>query len=657
MTRLNILLYSNTAACVSVALLACVGTVAAPHITLSMILCLIAFAIDVFRLKHLPRIAINILSVSALVWIVRTLRYNSLIETFTGAVLLLMAVKMMEEKSGRDYTQILGLAVLAILSAAVVSYVESVVYYSLIISILASAELVLISWFAKQPGALLTTRQTLRTIGGAVLIWVSMLPICLTLFFMAPRARTVITRFQQPASGAPASSGFSDQITLGSVRGIQLSDEIAFRAEAPLLPPRSLYWRGMTLEMFNGTTWLAARGNYGRAPLTAEGETIVQKILTEPGYHRFFFALDVPVQIDGRNVISMRNGNFANADARTSRRLEYTATSRLSSSIMTFIPDRIGNIYLSLPENFMPELRTVTEVITYGKSDREKAEAIMAYLRPPDFEYTLSELPTSSSPLGEFIFSSRKGNCEYFASAMAVMLRQAGVPSRLVAGYQGGEYNSASGYYIVSQSDAHVWVEAWNSEREAWERHDPTPSAAGGAVQAVSKYNLLAFYIDAINYRVSKIFLEYDSDSQWEIWGRLRQIIPNSPALSWVSTRRFFSFLGKQAVLPAIAIAIFFIFIAAQRTVKRRKNRDIALLEDFLRVMKRKGFRKNPCQGLEEFVLLVQNGCVNMPESSETAELARSFVLRFEEFYFRDIPIDPDSETELRSILKRIRAV
>ncbi|MDR1515604.1 MAG: DUF3488 and transglutaminase-like domain-containing protein [Synergistaceae bacterium] len=656
MVRLNTLLFSNTAACISVALLACAGAVALPHIALFMVLCLIAFAIETFGLKRPSRIAVNILSVCALLAIVRTLRYNNVIETFTGAVLVLIAVKMMEEKRGKDYAQILGLVVLAVLSAAIVSYVESVVYYSLLISILAGVEFVLISWFVKQPGALLTARQALRIVGGAVLIWVSMLPICLILFFIAPRTNAVMTQFQQPAR-APVSSGFSDQVTLGSVREIQLSEEIAFRAEAPLLPPGSLYWRGMTLEAFNGFAWLPARRSYSRGPFTAEGQTVVQKILMEPGYHRVFFALDKPVQIEGRNAVSLGDGNFVNTDARTSGRLEYTAHSRISSSMKTFNLDRSRNIYLSLPENYMPELRAVTDGITYGRSDREKAEAVMAYLRPPDFEYTLNELPTSSNPLGEFIFSSRKGNCEYFASAMAVMLRQAGVPSRLVAGYQGGEYNSASGYYIVSQSDAHVWVEAWNSETEAWERHDPTPSAVAGSDQAEAKYNFLSFYIDALNYRVSKIFLEYDSESQWEMLGSLRRVLRNSGSLANVNGGKLFAFLGKLAALPAAAIAMFFIFTAAKKIIKRRKNREIALLHDFLRVMKRKGYEKNPCAGLEEFVDFIQNDRGNMPESAETAALARSFVLRFEEFYFRDISIDPDSETELRSILKRIRAV
>jgi transglutaminase-like putative cysteine protease len=657
--RLNTLLYANTVACVLVALASCAGAVAPSHVTLFLALSLIAFAIDALGLRRPPRLVINAVSVCALLWIVRALRYSNVIETFTGAVLLLISVKMLEEKRWRDYLQILGLAVLAVLSAAIVSYVESVVYYSLLISALAGAELVLMSWHDKQPGARLTVRQALRTLGCAALIWASMLPICFALFFAAPRTRAVMAQFQRPGGSGSTFSGFSDHVTLGSVKEIQLSDETAFRAETPPLPPNALYWRGMTLEAFNGSAWFPMRRSFRNGPFAAEGTTVVQKILMEPGYHRVFFALDKPMHVDNRNAVDMGDGNFTNTDYRASGRLEYTAISSVSPFMKPLDPDRDKRIYLALPEGFMPELREITAGMTYGKSDREKAEAIMAYLGPPNFEYSLSDLPTSDSPLSEFIFSSRMGNCEYFATAMAVMLRQAGVPSRLVAGYQGGEYNRGSGYYIVSQADAHVWVEAWNRDAGSWVRYDPTPSSlASGGAQAEAKYNFLSFYIDALNYRVSKIFLEYDSESQWEILGSFRRAIENSRNLVLEGKGEFFRSLWKLAALAAAAGTVFLAAVAARSAIRRRRDRESALLRDFLRVMKRKGYEKNPCDGLEEFVSSIGGEPSVAPRLGELPvfELARSFVLRFEEFYFRDLPIDTDTETELRSILKKIRS-
>ncbi|MDR0649539.1 MAG: DUF3488 and transglutaminase-like domain-containing protein [Synergistaceae bacterium] len=650
MIRLSTLLYANTVVCALVALASCVGAVAPSSVALFLALSLAAFAIDALGLRRPPRLAINAVSVCALLWALRAMRYNNVVETFTGAVLLLISVKMLEEKKWRDYLQILGLAVLAVLSAAIVSYIESVVYYSMLISVLSGTELVLMSWYDKDPGARMTSRQALRTIGGAALIWASMLPICLAFFFAAPRTRSVMTQFQRPGVET-ASSGFSDHVALGSVKEIQLSEKTAFRAEAPFLPPRELYWRGMTLDAFNGTAWFPMRRNFEGERFEAQGEQVVQEILLEPGFHRVFFALDKPLWIDSANAIDLGDGIFANANARMSGRLEYRAFSSLSPSMKPLDPSGNRRIYLALPEGFMPELREITAAITYGKGDREKAEAIMAYLAPPNFEYSLSDLPASDNPLGEFILSSRRGNCEYFATAMGVMLRQAGVPSRLVAGYQGGEYNRGSGYYIVSQADAHVWVEAWDRDAAAWVRYDPTPSVSSEMAEAETdrKYNLLSFYLDALNYRVSKIFLEYDRESQWEMLGGFRRAIENSGRLAPEETGEFFRYLWKLAALLAATATVFLAAVAARSAMRRRRDREGALLRDFLRVMKRKGYEKAPCCGLEEFVSSIASDIA-------VSTLARSFVLIFEEFYFRDIPIDADTESELRSILKKIRA-
>jgi hypothetical protein len=645
--RLSMLLYANTIGCILAAVAACAGIVDGSRTALFAVLCMTAFAIDVFNLWRPPRMLINFISIAALLWTVRSLRYNNVIETFTGAVLLLIAVKMLEKKSGRDYIQILGLSVLALLSAAVASYAETIIYYSFLISILAGVEFVLIAWYNKQPEAVLPIRKALRTIGGAMAIWALMLPICLVLFFIAPRARTLISPFQQ--SGRRTYSGFSDHITLGAVKDIQLSEEVAFRAETSLLSPNLLYWRGMTLEVFNGTTWYPRRRNFSQGAFTADGQRIHQRIMMEPGYHRTLFALDKPLTMEGANVLTMGNGTFLNVDMRSAGRVEYTAISSLSSSMKPTDRDADRRVYLSVPENFITGLQATVDKITAGMSDRRKTDAIMAYLSQPDFVYSLNDLPVSDNPLEEFIFSSRKGNCEFFATAMAMMLRFAGVPSRLVAGYQGGVYNTSGGYYIVNQSDAHVWVEAWDSETGAWERRDPTPRAVAGSAQGEGKYNLLSFYMDALNYHVSRIFLEYDSESQLEIFSRIREILSNPADSLTKSAETIFSFLRKFFALMFAAFAVFSMCVVAKKIQRREKNRDKALLRDFLRAMKRHGFEKKPCDGLEEFV-----DSIRVESSGANAELVRSFVLRFEEFYFRDIPIDADSETELRSILKKI---
>jgi hypothetical protein len=183
-------------------------------------------------------------------------------------------------------------------------------------------------------------------------------------------------------------------------------------------------------------------------------------------------------------------------------------------------------------------------------------------------------------------------------------------------------------------------------------------SVLRGGEQAEAKYNFLSFYIDALNYRVSRIFLEYDSESQWEILGSFRRAVENSSNLILEGKGEFFRSLWKLAALAAAAGTVFLAAVAARSAIKRGRDRESALLRDFLRVMKRKGYEKNPCDGLEEFLSSIGSEPSSVSRLGELPvfELARSFVLRFEEFYFRDLPIDTDTETELRSILKKIRS-
>ena len=659
------LLGANTAACILISVLACSSTVAPSRIGMFMALFVLASALDVFRLRRPPRLVINIISVGLLIWAVRSLRYrdvDNVITTFTGAIVLLLGIKLFEEKSGRNYLQLLGLSLLALLCAAVVAYDESMIYYYFLLSLLSGIEFVLISWHERQPRAVLPVRATLRAMGGGIAIWAAMLPICLAFFFLAPRPQA-ITQLSQ-AGGDSTFSGFSDHVTLGSVKEIQLSDKIAYRAETQMIQPDMLYWRGMTLEAFNGLTWRQIQRNVYRGPFRPDGAAVTQKILMEPGHHRVYFALDKPLRVESENVFMIGDGNFLNTNSRGSGRLDYTAISIVSPSMTPINPDINRRVYLGLPEGFMPDIEKIVAGITYGKSDREKADAIMAYLAPPAFAYSLDDLPVSENPLAEFIFSSRKGNCEFFATAMAVMLRFAGVPSRLVAGYMGGEYNASGGYYIVSQADAHVWVEAWNGESQSWERHDPTPSAASGGRVAAAKYNFMSFYIDAINFRVSRLFLDYDGESRWEAIDGFRRALGNSGSFLMENKGEIFLSLGKIAAFFASALAAFFLFAAAKKLRHGTKNSELALLDDFLRIMKRKGYGKKPCDGLEEFVSSIESGnlvllSAGKPEErrerDEIAALARAFVLRFEEFYFRDVSIDRDSETELRSMLEKIK--
>ncbi|MDR3321177.1 MAG: transglutaminaseTgpA domain-containing protein, partial [Synergistaceae bacterium] len=630
--RLRTLLYVNTTLCAIIAFSACRVIISSLHSGVFCALFLAAIAVDALKLRRPPRFALNIVSVGILVTAFMTLRYNVVIETFTGAVLLLIAVKMLEEKQSRDYIQILGLSVLALLSAAVLSADETVLYYCFLMSVIAGYELMLITWFGREPEAELTSGAMLRTLGASLAIWLTMAPICLALFLMAPRARTAMVRFQ-PADQRRTFSGFSEQITLGSIRDIQISEEIAFRAETELLPPNMLYWRGLILEIFDGRTWTPARRNPNQGTFSAGGHRVSQRILLEPGNHQILFALDKPIVMQGDNVVQLDDAVFARMNPRNAARIEYTVTSALSPSMKPSNPSANSRRRLNLPPNYSARLRETVRELSRGRSGREIIDAVSNFLAQPEYEYTIDSMQVSQNPIEDFIFSTKRGNCEFFASAMAVMLRMAGIQTRLVAGYLGGQYNESGGYYIVRQSDAHVWVEVWDEKSGEWVRRDPTPGAAADA-SSQGGFNFLSPYIDMINYHMSRIFLLYDRESQSEILSLVRSLLSNPGEALAQNAGALISLARTAAVVLLCAALLGALYVALKKIRLRRYSRDDVLLRDFLRVMKRRGFEKKICDGLEEFAASIPRVHLKGRGAGGLAELARTFVLRFEMFYF-----------------------
>lgn len=537
------------------------GQIGTPYVFLFVVLMAVSMFIEWRNLPHPPRIIINAASIGILLSSFMRARFDNVINVFMEAILLMIAVKMLEKKRSRDYNQVIILSALNVVSAAVLSAGGMLIYYSFLISLFAGLGIMLNVWFYKDPDAKLSFREVRQVVSRSMVLWLMMLPVCLLLFFLTPRVKMTVLQFQRYNQGI---TGFSEQVTHGSVRNIQQSNAVVFRAEMPEIPLENLYWRGLILEEFTGNTWVSSRRFAPRGAFRAEGEQIVQRLFLEPGYHRAFFALDKPVMVEGEGAFPIGEGIFIHTNARQIRQLNYTAVSVISSTLQPHNPEIPRSLYLQLPENFIPALRNIVEEMTEGKDENEKIRAIMSYLAPPNFEYSLENLPVSQDALEEFLFSHKKGNCEYFASAMAVMLRMADVPVRLIAGYKGGFYNSGGGYYIIQQESAHVWVEAWSESEKLWRRYDPTPvNTSINSFGLRNRYNILSMYMDVINYKLSRLFVEYDFQSQSQFFMRLKELISNpSSALpkleELIGTEK--RLLAVLAVILLVAAILYFLF-------------------------------------------------------------------------------------------------
>ena len=362
------------------------------------------------------------------------------------------------------------------------------------------------------------------------------------LFFLIPR---VGTGFFTNASVPPLLlSGFSDTVELGEIGELKQSSAIVMHAQRITGTPfQALKWRGGALDTFDGSRWTrtdrthtlipAENSNYILRRNPARGELVTYDILLEPLATTTLFAPSQARQIYGRRIpgITVDRDGGIYARFQRSERLQYQVQSEITKPAGAegsariaraslensggFPEDSDFSPYLQLPENLDPGIRNLAEQITVGaQSPFEKANRVENYLRR-NYQYTLKlTWDPGSDPLSTFLFKAKSGHCEYFASSMAILLRVSGVPTRMVNGFLMGEYNPVGDAYIIRQSDAHAWVEAYLPET-GWIEFDPTP---GGAIQQDTGLRAqLLNYVDAIGLFWNTYVLTYDTTSQGQL--------------------------------------------------------------------------------------------------------------------------------------------
>jgi hypothetical protein len=283
---------------------------------------------------------------------------------------------------------------------------------------------------------------------------------------------------------------------------------------------------------------------------------------------------------------------------------------------------------LLLPADFSPRIVELAGRLTEGAADsREKSRRLLAFF-DSGFTYSLDLPGAEGDPLEDFIFRSRVGYCEYFAAALAVMLRAAEVPARLVAGYLGGEYNAGGNYYLVTQSEAHTWVEARVGEEE-WVRLDPTPAGGelGGtfASRTAPKPSL---WLDSLRMKWNSWVVQYDAEVQIGLVRSARSLFRiRLPRVTGKGVLRILPWL----LLPA---ALWLI-----RRLWRGRGTDpvSARYRRFERIMMRRGIRRRAHEGPLDFSRRIARA---LPEAAWPAE---SFAAEYARLHYGGRPAgDPD---------------
>jgi transglutaminase-like putative cysteine protease len=399
--------------------------------------------------------------------------------------------------------------------------------------------------------AILTTQLSFQYTGAVPSLWQRFklgakifalaIPLMLVLFVLFPRIQGPL--WSLPNDSSAGRTGLSDSMSPGLISDLSQSAELAFRVKFndPQPPQGQLYWRALVLDFFDGTTWSRKQADPVRLkPLDQDslhGKPVHYQITLEATGQRWLFALDVPVTLPGLddNPAHFTRNMQIVAEHPIDTRLRYDTVSYTSYALDADGPLEFRARWLQLPPRSDPKAHEfAARLRAQSADDAAYIGKVLAYFHEQQFSYTLQPPALPGHWVDAFLFDTRAGFCEHYSGAFTVLMRAAGIPARVVTGYQGGELNPVDDYLVVAQSDAHAWSEVW-LEGRGWVRVDPTAAVAperiqqnlfsvvkrtglagllSGSANRDSLFNKLRFDWSAVGNAWNQWVLDYDSGKQ-----------------------------------------------------------------------------------------------------------------------------------------------
>lgn len=532
-------------------LAACVGLVALPHVlhlplwvslAAGALLCWQALA--AWRAWPVPPLAIRAALTAAAFGAVLTGfgRVNGQ-QAGVALLLLMMLLKLCEMRRHRDVMVLLSLSCFLMVTQFLFSQSLAMAAY------LIAGTWLIISVFVQ---ANMTTgrRAIAAAAGEAARLLLLAAPIAAMLFVLFPRIPGPLWGLPADAN-ATATTGLSDQMSPGSIAALARSDAVAFRVRFPdgAPPPRARYWRGPVLwDLHRGTWRMDAAERQRKAPeiQLRHAHVITSDITLAVTHHKWLIALDLP--LSATRTSHLDGGATLLAQHAIDNRIHYIARSALGARLETALAPAVTARATRLPAHGNPRARALAARWAATAPDAQAiVDKALAMFRNEDFHYTLTPPRTrANDSIDDFLFKTRRGFCEHYAGAFTFLMRAAGVPARVVTGYQGAEHSAVGDYWIVRDSDAHAWSEVWLAGR-GWVRVDPTAAVApqridDGIAASLANENALPFMArangdvwyqagllwDAVNAGWNRWFLAYGPDLQqhllsaWDLvgWGR-----------------------------------------------------------------------------------------------------------------------------------------
>ncbi|MDH5612660.1 MAG: DUF3488 and transglutaminase-like domain-containing protein [Gammaproteobacteria bacterium] len=526
-------------------------------------------------------------------------------EPGTSMLLMLSFLKLFEMKSKRDVLLVIFLGYFLVATNFFHTQSPWIAAYVFVVVIYLTSLLIIFSDRLSSTNFKTRIKISLRMV-------VQSIPLMLILFVLFPR-------IQGPLWGIPddaksAITGVGDEMSPGSINNLISSGAVAFRVMFKDEPPeqKDLYWRGLVLSHYDGRTWRRDDAPEDLRPeieyVTADAKLIEYAVMLEPHGRKWLYSLE--------NLVASPYTVTRELQAITEKEINnlfsYSMISNLQATNKALNAQEIKKNLL-LPQGLNEKSIALAKKLRMAAGNNVTyTNSVLNYFKTNPFFYTLSPPLLGENAIDDFIFNSRQGFCEHYSGAFVYLMRAAGVPARVVIGYQGGTLNPLDDYMIVRQSDAHAWAEIWLDDR-GWTRVDPTAAVSPSRIDygitnagleesrlpffLVSNSQLLfqlRYTIDSLNHSWNKWVIGFNDKKQRELFEMLGiKDIDKATLFSWM------------VVAMTLSGGLVFLWVFKQGETKSKRDVASYYYGVFCRKLEKAGLIKLPSESADEFLARV----------------------------------------------------
>lgn len=533
-----------------------------------------------------------------------------MLETAILMLLLAFLFKLIEMREKRDVLVLIYLAYFVLAAQLLISQTLWEGLYLLIGLLLVTTALVALNSNKKDTQVLVPFTLS------AKLVALSM-PLMLLGFLVFPRLDPL---WKVPMPHA-AKTGVSGVMSPGMFSSLARSDAVAFRVKfTKTLPPlNKMYWRGMTLPLFDGIKWLPSHhpvAAFINQPADSLLERYDYQITMEPTQQVWLFLLGNIVSINP-SVLQKNDATLQTADIIDQRQL-WQVSSLINAQSTLIISDEIKNESLQLPKGFNPQTLAFAKNLRKASvSDNDYIKQVLAYFHQQPFFYSLNPPLLKKNTIDDFLFSTKKGFCEHYAASFVVLMRAVNIPARVVVGYQGGDINPYEHHITVRQLDAHAWTEVW-LKGQGWVKVDPTYAVMPDRIEKGSQQSLqqddnflaknplsplrlrslswltkIQYRFDQLNFLWQTSVLQYNNDLQTSLLQRI---------LGQVSLVRIAALVLAVFIVVAMVIAVISLWRYRPLPLSQAEK----IYRYWLKLLAKRGMVKMQGEGAFDFSIRVK---------------------------------------------------